>query len=66
MDLKDTEFYSMLLDENLALKDGDTVCAIPYLEEGYGIIYNEEIMDKYFAPPAQRQHPSMRSIILIH
>lgn len=49
MDLKDTEFYSMLLDENLALKDGDTVCAIPYLEEGYGIIYNQEIMDKYFA-----------------
>ena len=49
MDLKDTELYGMLLDENLAIKDGDGVYGVPYLEEGYGIIYNEEIMDKYFA-----------------
>lgn len=49
MDLKDTELYGMLLDDNLAIKDGDGVYGVPYLEEGYGIIYNEEIMDKYFA-----------------
>ena len=49
MDLKDTELYGMLLDDSLAIKDGDGVYGVPYLEEGYGIIYNEEIMDKYFA-----------------
>ena len=49
MDLKDTELYGMLLDHSLAIKDGDGVYGVPYLEEGYGIIYNEEIMDKYFA-----------------
>ena len=29
-------------------KDGK-VFGIPYLIEGYGIIYNEELTDKYFA-----------------
>ena len=33
----------------MAVKDGDGVYGIPYVVEGYGIIYNEEIMDKYFA-----------------
>ncbi len=49
MDLKDSNLYSMLLDSDLAITDGDGVYGIPYLEEGYGIIYNQEIMDKYFA-----------------
>lgn len=48
-DLKDTELYSHLLDKDLAIKDGDGVYGIPYVEEGYGIIYNEAIMEKYFA-----------------
>ncbi|MDD3403741.1 MAG: ABC transporter substrate-binding protein [Hespellia sp.] len=48
-DLSDSEIYGMLLDQDLAIKDGDGVYGIPYLEEGYGIIYNQEIMDKYFA-----------------
>ncbi len=48
-DLSDSELYDMLLDQDLAIKDGDGVYGIPYLEEGYGIIYNQEIMDKYFA-----------------
>ena len=48
-DLKDTELYSHLLNEDLAIKDGDGVYGIPYVEEGYGIIYNEAIMEKYFA-----------------
>ena len=48
-DLKDTALYSFLSDKSLAIKDGDSVYGIPYVVEGYGIIYNEEITDKYFA-----------------
>ncbi|MDD6071468.1 MAG: ABC transporter substrate-binding protein [Clostridiales bacterium] len=48
-DLTDTEFYGMLQDPEMAVKDGDAVKAIPYAVEGYGIIYNNAIMDKYFA-----------------
>ena len=48
-DLKDTAIYSALTDKNLAIKDGDGVYGIPYVVEGYGIIYNAEILDKYFA-----------------
>ncbi len=34
----------------MAIKGEDGgVYGIPYAVEGYGIIYNEEIMDKYFA-----------------
>lgn len=48
-DLKDTKFYSFLSDKSLAIKDGDRVYAIPYVVEAYGIIYNEDITDRYFA-----------------
>ena len=33
----------------MAVKSGDGVYGIPYVEEGYGIIYNQAIMDKNFA-----------------
>ena len=49
LDLKDTELYKHLLNEDMAVKDGDGVYGIPYVEEGYGIIYNNAIMEKYFA-----------------
>ena len=48
-DLKDTKLYSSLLNQNVAIKDGEGVYGIPYVQEGYGIIYNQAIMDKYFA-----------------
>lgn len=48
-DLSDTALYSFLSDKSLAIRNGDAVYAIPYVVEGYGIIYNEEITDKYFA-----------------
>ena len=48
-DLKDTELNKHLLNPDLAITDGDGVYGIPYVEEGYGIIYNQAIMDKYFA-----------------
>lgn len=49
-DLKDTELYSWLLDKSLAVTGEDGgVYGIPYVVEGYGIIYNNAIMEKYFA-----------------
>ena len=49
-DLTDTELNKHLLNQDLAIKgDDDKVYGIPYVEEGYGIIYNQSIMDKYFA-----------------
>ncbi|MGL4913999.1 MAG: ABC transporter substrate-binding protein [Romboutsia sp.] len=47
-DLKDTKLYSDLLNQDMAIKDGEGVYGIPYVEEGYGIIYNNAIMEKYF------------------
>ena len=49
LDLKDTELYNHLLDKSLAVTSGDGVYGVPYAVEGYGIIYNDEIMQKYFA-----------------
>jgi len=49
LDLSDTDLYSWLLDKSLAVTDGDGVYGIPYVVESYGIIYNDEIMKKYFA-----------------
>ena len=48
-DLTSTNFYKILGDKSMALKLDDKVAAIPYAVEGYGIIYNNAIMNKYFA-----------------
>ena len=48
-DIKDSKLYSFLSDKDLAIKEDDGVYAIPYVVEGYGIIYNDAIMKKYFA-----------------
>ena len=48
-DLSDTKLYDYLSDKDLAIKTTDGVFGIPYVVEGYGIIYNNAIMDKYFA-----------------
>ena len=49
-DLSDTEFYNALSDKELAITGEDGgVYGVPYTIEGYGIIYNLEIMNKYFA-----------------
>lgn len=50
-DLKDTDIYKHLTDKDMAVKSGDSVYGIPYVVEGYGIIYNKEITDAYFALP---------------
>jgi len=48
-DLSGTELYKHLTDKGLAVTDGAGVYGLPYVIEGYGIIYNNAIMDKYFA-----------------
>ncbi len=46
-DLSGIDLYNDLLDKSLAVKEGDGVYGIPYTMEGYGIIYNDAIMQKY-------------------
>ncbi len=48
-DLKGSELYSHLLNKDMAVSTDDGVFGIPYVVEGYGIIYNDAIMQKYFA-----------------
>lgn len=48
-DLSKTDLYSHLTDKSLAIKDGEGVYGIPYVVEGYGIIYNNAILEKYIA-----------------
>lgn len=51
MDLSGTDLYNNLSDKSMAITDadGNGAYGIPYVVEGYGIIYNDEIMQKYFA-----------------
>ncbi len=53
-DLAGTEVYSHLTDEDFALKDGPRVLGIGYVLETYGIIYNEDLLDQYFALPGAK------------
>lgn len=49
-DLAGTNLYNWLLDKSLAITGEDGgVYGIPYVVEGYGIIYNDAIMNDYFA-----------------
>lgn len=48
-DLSGTDLYSWLSDKSMAISEGSGVYGIPCVVEGYGIIYNNAIMDKYFA-----------------
>lgn len=49
-DLSDTKLYEWLLDKNMTITGEDGgVYGIGYVVEGYGIIYNNAIMEKYFA-----------------
>ncbi len=49
LDLSGTDLYSWLLDKSIVVSSGEGVYGIPYVVEGYGIIYNEGIMNAYFA-----------------
>lgn len=49
LDMTDTDLYKSLADKGLAVAGDDGVYGIPYTVEAYGIIYNDAIMQKYFA-----------------
>lgn len=49
LDISDSDLYKHLTDTSLSIKDGDGVYGIANVVEGYGIIYNSAITDKYFA-----------------
>ncbi len=57
-DLSDTELYKHLTDKSLAITSGGKVYGIPYVVEGYGIIYNKKILDSYFALPEKKANIS--------
>ncbi len=48
-DMKGTELYKHLSDPSLALAKDGMVYGVPYVVEGYGIIYNKRLMERYFA-----------------
>jgi raffinose/stachyose/melibiose transport system substrate-binding protein len=54
LDLSKSKLYEMLTDKSLAVTSGQGVYGIPYVVEGYGIIYNDAIMQKYFALPGAK------------
>lgn len=55
LDIKESKLYSYLSDKSLAITDSDGgVYGIAYVVEGYGIIYNEAIMKRYFALPEKK------------
>ncbi len=51
LNIEDSDFANLLSDDTLAIRDseGEGIYAVPYVVEGYGIIYNNAIMQKYFA-----------------
>ena len=53
LNIENSEFASHLSDKTLAITDenGNGIYGVPYVVEGYGIIYNNAVMNKYFALP---------------
>ncbi len=51
LNIEGSDFAKLLSDDTLAIRDadGNGIYAVPYVVEGYGIIYNDAIMKKYFA-----------------
>ena len=54
LNIKESKLYSYLSDKSLAIHDDGGVYAIPYVVEGYGIIYNNAIMKRYFSLPTKK------------
>lgn len=53
-DITDSAFAGLLTDKNLAVTKNGKIYAVPYVIEAYGIIYNNAIMEKYFALPNKK------------
>ncbi len=52
--LSDSRIADIVTDDDLLLKTDEGVFGIPYVVEGYGIIYNDEIMRRFFALPDKK------------
>ena len=53
-DLSQSRIRDIVTDDSLLLRTDQGVFGIPYVVEGYGIIYNDEIMRKFFALPDKK------------
>ncbi|MDY3791473.1 MAG: ABC transporter substrate-binding protein [Oscillospiraceae bacterium] len=49
LDMTDSDIYNHLIDKSAAVSANGMAYGIPYAVEGYGIIYNDEIIQRYFA-----------------
>ena len=51
LNIENSDFAKLLSDDTLAIRDaeGNGIYAVPYVVEGYGIIYNNAVMQKYFS-----------------
>lgn len=47
-DMSDTEPYKLLTNKDFALTDGKKVTGVGYVAEAFGIIYNRQLLNKYF------------------
>ena len=48
-DMSDSEPYKQLRDQNTALKgDNGEILGVPFVIESYGLIYNKDLLNKYF------------------
>lgn len=54
LDIKDSKLYSYLIDDRFAIKEDGGVYGIACAMEGYGIIYNNAVMGRYFALPSKK------------
>lgn len=46
-DLSGSDVVSELTSDSFALKNGDQIAGVAYVTETYGLIYNEELLNKY-------------------
>ncbi len=49
LDMSDSKIYEHLIDKSSAVTSNGIPYGIPYAVEGYGIIYNDAIIQKYFS-----------------
>lgn len=53
LDISGSEIYSLLSDKSMAISAEGGVYGIPYAIESYGIIYNSDLLNKYFELPGR-------------
>ncbi|AIE82859.1 ABC transporter substrate-binding protein [Actinotignum schaalii] len=54
-DISDAPFIEAMTDKDMALKGDDgKIYGVPHAVEGFGIIYNDAILQKYFALPGAK------------